>query len=79
MTPKFPERVRFNWGYHDGRLNKAKGIDRRLSTALPAHRDANGTPLPGWDEAYCAGYSFGQDSDPSATTSDPAWLAHNKA
>jgi hypothetical protein len=64
---RFEPRVRFNWGYWDGRQDLALG--RRNARAL------DGTHH---DPTYAAGYRAGVDDAKAGVvteTSEPAWVA----
>jgi len=67
---KFGPRIRFNWGYHDARSDRALNLDRQQDR--PADR-----PLPASDTPYCAGYAAGMVSLTSETLSEEAWKAYS--
>jgi len=62
---QFGPQVRFNWGFHDGASDKAKG--RRALNAFSAPS--------AWDKAYHAGYTAGFANGP-ADSSEKAWSEH---
>lgn len=65
-APKFEDRVRFNWGYHDGIAEQARGSVRDMS----GHFDSV------YAEGYVAGVRGGWGLD---STSEPAWEARQAA
>lgn len=75
-TKSFPDRVRFNWGFWDARLDRDSfGSNRLTGERGKLQRDPY--PLPE-DPAYVAGYGAGQKSAPDVSTSDHAhkeWMA----
>ena len=66
IQPSFRDRVRFNWGFHDGSYDYM----RHQLRDMDKHFDA----------AYSAGYRAGQAECKNAgsrpETSDNAWAAH---
>jgi len=64
-SPKFDDRIRFNWGFHDG-ANDAE--DRRLPREMDSH----------FDRIYAAGYVDGYRvvlAGQDRSSSEPAWTA----
>jgi len=59
---EFEDRIRFNWGFHDGRH------------AVESGRRAMWEGKPHFDAVYEAGYRAGQ-ADPLNESSEPAWKA----
>lgn len=71
-------RVRFNWGYHDGVREFARGPLNREAPSV----EVNGRPVRDmaahWDAAYAAGYRAGVAMAAAGNAppdSDPAWAA----
>lgn len=63
--PQFPERVRFNWGFHDGQDDVQKGRPVRPT-------------LDRADPAFIAGYTRGRalaERGIYSETSEPTWQA----
>ena len=62
----FPDRVRFNWGFHDGTFDAERAKVRDVSEHF--------------DEAYAAGYVRGvldwKNTGKRAELSDAAWAAY---
>lgn len=63
-TVKAQPRIRFNWGYWDGRAAAEAGLAPAWSRGGRSH----------FDKAYEAGYWAGRGS--AGETSEPAWLAY---
>jgi hypothetical protein len=65
-TPVFPERVRFNWAFHDGTLDAQSGRVRDVTNH--------------YDPLYATAYRYGVDSftelQARPETSDEAWAQH---
>ena len=59
-------RLRFNWGYHDARLDKSTNRGRR-------RQGAGDRPLPEWSAKYRAGYDAGWRSSIGDQLSTQAW------
>lgn len=67
----YPDRLHFNWGFHDATGDKERGRNRELIPngelfCLPAH-----------DPVYCAGYRAGQKQslvNGRPESSESAWL-----
>ncbi|MGT2457666.1 hypothetical protein ACU4GI_32710 [Cupriavidus basilensis] len=66
QTSKFPDRVRFNWGFHDGTRDKEDGRVRDMD----AH----------YDRTYADGYVRGvldfHNTGERAASSDRAWESY---
>lgn len=60
----FPDRVRFNWGYHDGAQPHARSVNRHYDRVYFAGYNAGVTDRQNGD--YCDG-----------STSDAAWKRHS--
>ena len=60
---KTAPRIRFNWGYWDGRSDFANGRPAAWAS-------------PHFDKAYEAGYWAGKSSCSDADSSAPAWAEH---
>jgi hypothetical protein len=70
MTQQFPDRVRFNWGFWEGR-------DDAERNRAPLWQ-LNGGRSP--DATYQAGYALGRDpAHARDASSDAAWSVHRKA
>ncbi|MGA5726558.1 hypothetical protein ACPCHQ_21740 [Ralstonia thomasii] len=69
QQPQFPDRVRFNWGFHDGTRDKHDGQVRGVDTH--------------YDRVYAAGYVRGvldfHNTGFRAPTSDQAWASYQAA
>jgi hypothetical protein len=67
--PNFTDRVRFNWGFHDGQSSAEINRPRDVS-----HH---------FDSAYAAGYVAGVAAyrlvDERSDSSEPAWVQHQTA
>ena len=70
----FPPRVRFNWGYHDARFDRERGlagvVPNRTTTENWHTQLPSGTAT---ERAYKAGYGAGLVSEETDTTSTAAW------
>lgn len=64
-------RVRFNWGYHDARMDRENGRLRKLVSSGPQSLKYVSMS---YDYYYYQGYKAGIDSDENATLSTDAWL-----
>lgn len=72
-SSRFPDRIRFNWGFHDAQSDMEHTGKNRAMPGIQRF------PLPD-DSAYCAGYHAGV-ADYSARngrseSSEDAWQAH---
>jgi hypothetical protein len=69
-TTHFSDRVRFNWGYHDGALDARRGKPNRWGTE--SHYDA------AYSDGYAAGFARADAGEP-AGNSDHAWEGRHGA
>jgi hypothetical protein len=76
--PQFEDRVRFNWGYHDSRVEHARNQPRILEYSSKS--DIRHVSIKR-DAVYFHGYRLGRrhhwDNVPH-TTSDSAWVEYQE-
>jgi len=73
FSPAFPNRVRFNWGFHDAASESARGY-ARLTSMTDKH--SLRVVSHAFDPAYYFGYTYGLDAVKAklpTDLSDAAW------
>ncbi len=70
---KFPDRVRFNWGYHDAVRDRSIKRQRELVESGPQTLT---TVSKEYDAAYYSGYQYGLAEEEYNGSSDAAWIRH---
>ena len=75
----FSDRVRFNWGFHDGTWDAERGKPRRV---VPFGEQSPDQVSMQWDRFYADGYAAGLESFADLgrrdRSSEGAWIARSR-